>query len=185
MYLGTFTGNSEAHVNWKSMRDTPNAFFSKESVPKDFTWVDPSHMQKDQMTQLLDHWLGRQEEGHVGLQFTGCPRTNYRRNDYRRKTKDNQDDEGENLGKREGKKGQSTPPRPDPVDPVDPVDPIDPIDPIDLVDPNAPFSMLNKSSEEKIVYLRTLCMDKNYQNMIEVLVNSDKVSVFFKTSNVC
>ena len=59
MYLGTFTGNPEAHINWKSMCDTPNAFFSKESVPKDFTWVDPSHMQKEQMTQLLDHWLGQ------------------------------------------------------------------------------------------------------------------------------
>ena len=62
---------------------------------------------------------------------------------------------------------------------LDPNDPVDPVDPIDLVDPNTPCSMLNKSSEEKIVYLRTLCMDQNYQNIIEVLVNSDKVSVFF------
>jgi hypothetical protein len=86
------------------MRENPDAFFSKESVPEGFKWVDPSHMLKEQMGQLLDHWLERQEDGLTGLEFTGCSRSHYRRNDYRRK-RDYQDDE-EDLEKR--KKGQST-----------------------------------------------------------------------------
>jgi hypothetical protein len=163
LYLGTFTGNPEAHVNWKSMRENPDAFFSKDSVPDGFSWIDPSHMQKEQMGLLLDHWLGRQEEGLVGLEFTGCSRTHYRRNDYRRKTRASQDDE-EDL--RKGKNGQSAMLHPKRVDPVD------------CIDPEGPFSMLHKSAEEKIVYLRTLSMDRNYTDMIEALAKSDKVRIF-------
>lgn len=163
------------------MRDTPDAFFSKESVPKGFSWVDPSHMQKEQMTQLLDHWQGRQEEGHVGLQFTGCARTNFKRNDYRRKTREYQEDDEKNPGKAE--KGQFSIRHlgdgvDRPVVPIeDPANPVDPVDPVDLVDPT-PFSMLHKSAEEKIGYLRRICMDKNYQDMIDALANSDKVRCF-------
>ena len=163
------------------MRDTPDTFFSKESVPEGFSWVDPSHMQKDQMSLLLDHWLGRQEEGHVGLQFTGCPHTNFKRNDYRSKTRESPENDEEDSGK--AKKGRPVVRSVDcPVDcPVD--DPVDLADLFDLDDlvgvvDTTPFPMLHKSAEEKIIYLRMLCMDGNYQDMIEALVNSDKVHFF-------
>ena len=143
----------------------------------------------------MDHWLGRQKEGHVGLQFTSCPRTNFKRNDYRRKTRESPENDEEDSGK--AKKGCPVVrsvdrpvdrpvdhPVDHPVRPVDrPIDPVDPVDPFDLDDlvgvvDTTPFPMLHKSVEEKIIYLRTLCMDGNYQDMIEALVNSDKVCLF-------
>ena len=86
------------------MGENPNEFFSEESVPEGFTWVDLSHKKK-QMSRLLDHWLQREDNGLVGLQFTGCLPTHYRRRDYQRKTRDDQDDK-EDVGKR--KNGKST-----------------------------------------------------------------------------
>jgi hypothetical protein len=63
-------------------------------------------MQKEQMSELLDHWMGRQEQGLVGLEFTGCPRTNYRRNDKHRKARGDVNDEEDEEDEEKGQKGQ-------------------------------------------------------------------------------
>ena len=189
------------------MRETPNAFFSQESVPEGFTWIDPSHMQKEQMGRLLDHWLQRQDNGLVGLQFTGCSPAHYRRRDYRRKTRDYQDNEGDVRKRKNGKPSTLYLKSIDPILPTDSVDPsrhpsIDPnvnpsinpsvnpsIDPsierADTLDPNAPFSMLEKSAEERITYLRTLCMDDHYTAMIDTLHMSNKVGSLLKFTSLC
>ena len=55
----------------------------------------------------------------------------------------------------------------------------------DTLDPNAPFSMLEKSAEERITYLRTLCMDDHYTAMIDTLHTSDKVGSLLKFTSLC
>lgn len=57
--------------------------------------------------------------------------------------------------------------------------------PADSLDPNAPCSMLDKSAEEKITYLRTLSMDDHYTDMIDALNKSDKVGSLLKFTSLC
>ena len=163
--LGTYTGNPKAKANWKGMVETPDKFFSKECLPENFAFKDPSHFQKEEAAALLDFWYERQESGKLGFQFTGCRKEDFIKEDYRRKEKSSANEKPkkpEDIPMTEKGKGLAKAK-----------------DPIDIIDANAPFSMLQKSHAEKLEYLRGLSINPNYQMMVDTLLHSDEVFIIF------
>lgn len=163
-FLGTFTGNSLARVNWKSMAEAPDRFFSPDCMPDNLVFTDPSRMSKDTMDKLLSFWGDRQEQGKVGLQFTGCLPRNFPRGDERRtqgRSLEGDKKKGDDAVAGKGKgitteKGQS-----------------------DELDDNAPFSIISSNAQGRIAYLRKFCGDKDYQKIVDVLAQSDEVFISF------
>jgi hypothetical protein len=154
---GTFTGNPEAKVNWTAMGRSPDQYFAADSVPPDFVWEDPSHMLINTIHGLLGHWYERQDEGKIGMEFIGCPPNDFVKNDHRQKLKANKD-----------KTGEEEDPSLVPELPAS-------CPPADILHNKAPFSMFRKTAHDKIIYLRSLCGDSNYQKMVDALAASDKV----------
>lgn len=157
--LGTFTGNQNVRVNWKAMAQSPNEFFSPDSVPAGFVWDDPSHLQIEKVHELLDLWYARQDEGKVGLEFTGCPTKDFIKSDQRRKSRvdpeaDEEEEDAQGKGKAPAAVTRSSK---------------------DALDENAPFSMIHKPAEDRISYLKTLSVDQDYLKMVDALASSDKV----------
>jgi hypothetical protein len=147
------------------MGRSPDEYFSADSVPEDFVWEDPSHMLIDTIHGLLAHWYQRQDKGKVCMEFIGCPSNDFVKKDHRRKLKGkDKEDQGE-------EKNASLAP-----------EPLASCPPAEIVDDKAPFSMLYKTAEDKIVYLRSLCGDGNYQKMVDTLAESDKV--YFSTEKI-
>ena len=155
-------------VNWKAMAQAPDDFFSAECVPADFVWTDPSMMQKEAMDKLLGLWYECQADGNLGLDFTGCLPKDFIKGDNCQSWRQLQEEDHDND---KGNDHQS--PRPD----ADEDATSKGKGPVDELDENAPYSMLCKSPDEWIDYLRNFSVDKGYQKMVDVLAESDKVFI--------
>ncbi len=112
----------------------------------------------DTIHGLLDHWYQCQDKGKVGMEFIGCLSNNFVKNDHCQKLKGkDKEDQGE-------ENDASLAP-----------EPLASCPPAKIFYDKAPFSMLYKTTKDKIIYLRSLCGNGNYQKMVDALAQSDKV----------
>jgi len=66
------SSNDNVRVHWTEMANDPGAYLEEASLPDGVVLRDPSKLRQEDVNQLWDLWISRQEAGEIGLEFSSC-----------------------------------------------------------------------------------------------------------------